>query len=170
MNAPGDFERHARGKKRKGGLHQRMARVAEDRDTPSALYMLLMTMLAPEAILSGVQCHQISVAAQRDLDGSKNDQIFNDLARLARLQRGQNLVRSVYTLLSKTTALPPPLQAPLPYKDGVHPAFILLPHRNCLLTCGTIKMYGKGKCFLTPTNYVSFGPQWMGILQCSTTL
>ena len=37
-------------------------------------------------------------------------------------------MRSVYTLLSKTTALPPPLQAPLPYKDGVHPAFILLPH------------------------------------------
>lgn len=127
MNAPGDFERHARGKKRKGGLHQRMARVAEDRDTPSALYMLLITMLA-QGILSGVQCHQISVAARRDLDGSKNDQIFNDLARLARLQRGQNLVRSVYTLLSKTTALPPPLQAPLPYKDGVHPAFILLPH------------------------------------------
>lgn len=95
--------------------------------TPSSLYMLLMTMLA-QGMLSDVQCHQIAVAAKKDLEGSASGHTFSGLARLAQLQRGQNLVRSVYTLLSKTTALPPPLQAPLPYKDGVHPAFILLPH------------------------------------------
>ena len=60
MNAPGDYERPTRGKKRKGGLHQRMARVAEELGTPSALYMLLMTMLA-QGMLSGAQGHQIAV-------------------------------------------------------------------------------------------------------------
>ena len=38
-----------------------------------------------------------------------------------------------------------------------------------LLTCGTIKMYGKGRCFLTQTSYVNFGTQWMAIQECSIT-
>ena len=164
MDAPGDYERPTRGKKRKGGLHQRMARVAEELCTPSALYMLLMTMLA-QGMLSGVQCHQIAVAAKKDLEGSASGHTFSGLARLAQLQRGQNLGRSVYTLLSKTTALPPPLQAPLPYTDGVHPAFILLPQE----LFAYMWMYGKGRCFLTQTSYVNFGTQWMAIQQCSIT-
>ena len=113
--------------KRKRGLHQRRAQAEENLDSRSALCTLLMTMLA-SGTMSGVKVHEIAQAAQNDLKKAVEGLKFNDLLRLAKLQRGSNLVRSVHGLLSKTSLVPHPLRAAMPYIDGVHETLVLLPH------------------------------------------
>lgn len=114
-------------KKRKGGLVQRMQRVEEDLQKDSALYGLLMTYLA-RGIISGVMTHSLAQAAAKDLTTVKEGYSLPDLEQMAKLSQGRNLIRQVHNQLNKTTILPAPFHCRIPYKDGVHPGSILLPH------------------------------------------
>ena len=114
-------------KKRKGGLVQRMQRVEEDLQKDSALYGLLMTYLA-QGIISGVMAHSLAQAAAKDLTTVKKGCSLPDLEQMAKLSQGRNLIWQVRSQLNKTTILPAPFHCPIPYKDGVHPGSILLPH------------------------------------------
>lgn len=116
-----------RGRKRKGGLHQRRAKVEDADAAPSALYLLLMTYLA-QGIMSGVQVHKIVQAAKRDIDNAKQGSQFPDLDQLASLQHGKKNIRSVYSMLAKSSPLPSPFHAPMPYTDGLQDSLLLLPH------------------------------------------
>jgi hypothetical protein len=96
-------------------------------DAPSALHVLLMTWLA-QGIMSGVQVHKIAQAAKRDIDMAKNGSRFPDLDQLANLQHGKHVIRSVHSMLAKSSPLPSPFRAPMPYTDGVQDSLLLLPH------------------------------------------
>ena len=119
-----------RGRKRKGGLHQRRARRARQddaADAPSALHALLMTWLA-QGIMSGVQVHKVAQAAKKDIVMAKNGSRFSDLDQLSSLQHGKHVIRSVHSMLAKSSPLPSPFHAPMPYTDGVQDSLLLLPH------------------------------------------
>lgn len=114
-------------KKRKGGAQQRMGRVAEDLQVESALQLLLMTYLA-QGLISGCMVHEISQAAFKDLDMARQGYSLPALEKMAKLAQGKNLVRQVYTELARTASLPRAFSCMFPYKDGNHPASVLLPH------------------------------------------
>ena len=116
-----------RGKKRKGGVQQRMEEANAELRQESAVCSLLMLMLA-QGILSGTVVHKISQAAAKDIEQAREGAIFPDLEKMARLKQGRNLVRSVHDALSKASSLPMPLTLEIPFKDGYHPSSILLPH------------------------------------------
>lgn len=114
-------------KRRKGGQQQRMKRSAEEMQKESALQALLMNYLA-QGIISGVMVHSIAQAAAKDLEAKNEGFSFPDLERLAYLQHGRNLVQQVHSRLRHSTDLPEPFACEIPYKDGLHPGSILLPH------------------------------------------
>lgn len=113
-------------KRRKGGQQQRLAAVAEESTEMSALHFLLMTLLA-QGILSGALCHNIAVAAQQDFMKIKEGKQLPDLAKLAKLKHGKNLVKSVYGNLKNASNLPAPFSVQIPYSDGTYAGDILLP-------------------------------------------
>ena len=114
-------------KRRKRGLLQRQEAARASVQEKSALHELLMTLLA-QGLLSGALCHSIAVAAKKDMDKIKEDKELADLEQLAGLKLGKNLVRSVYGDLKKSSNLPVPFPAEIPYKDATKPGHILLPH------------------------------------------
>ena len=114
-------------KRRKRGLLQRQEAARASVQEKSALHELLMTLLA-QGLLSGALCHSIAVAANKDMDKIKEDKELADLDQLAGLKLGTNLVRSVYGGLKKSSNLPVPFPAEIPYKDATKPGHILLPH------------------------------------------
>lgn len=122
-----EFEDPRRGKKRKGGVKQRMARAAEEMSRESALEVLLMTYLA-QGLISGAVAHSIAQAAATDLQHAREGYSFPALERLASLAQGRNLIRQVYNQLEKSSSLPNVFTCDIPYKGGIHPGSILLPH------------------------------------------
>ena len=86
-----------------------------------------MTFLA-QGLLSGALCHSIAVAAKNDMDKIKEDKELPDLDQLAGLKLGKSLIKSVYGNLKKSSNLPAPFPAEIPYKDATKPGYILLPH------------------------------------------
>lgn len=149
-----------RGKRRKGGQQQRLAKVEREHESSSALYALLMTWLA-KGILSGVQVHQLAVAAKKDIAGAVEGLQYNDLAKLAQLLHGKNLVKSVHALMARVSPLPSPLQVPLPYKDGLHDAYILLPHEIFAYMLEHQKVW-KAKFLADPTRLKDFWKSMQG--------
>lgn len=104
-----------------------MKRSAEETEKESALQVLLMTYLA-QGIISGVMVHSIAQAAAKDLEASREGFSLPALDRLAHLKHGRNLVQQVHSTLRRSTDLPEPFTCEIPYKDGLHPGSMLLPH------------------------------------------
>ena len=85
-----------KGKKRKlGGVQQRLARADQAVQDESAVHAVLMLLIA-KGIMSGVLAHEIAQAAQRDVQGARDGKVFPDLDKLANLEQGRNLIRSVH--------------------------------------------------------------------------
>jgi hypothetical protein len=122
-----EFEDTRASKKRKGGVHQRMKRAAEEMTRESALQALLMTYLA-QGLISGAMVHAVAQAAAQDLQGAREGYTFPAFEKLASLQHSRNLIRQVYYGLTNLSSLPMPFTCQIPYKDGIHPGSILLPH------------------------------------------
>ena len=117
-----------KGKKRKlGGVQQRLARADQAVQDESAVHAVLMLLIA-KGIMSGVLAHEIAQAAQRDVQGARDGKVFPDLDKLANLEQGRNLIRSVHDRLRRQSTLPEPVKVAMPYTDGLHEALILLPH------------------------------------------
>ena len=116
------------GKKRKvGGLQQRLARADEAATEESAVHAVLMLLIA-KGIMSGVLAHEIAQAAQRDVQGAREGKKIPDLEKLASIEQGRNLLRSVHDRLRRQSTLPEPVKVAMPYTDGLQEAHILLPH------------------------------------------
>ena len=122
-----EFEDTRASKKRKGGVHQRMKRAAEEMTRESALQALLMTYLA-QGLISGAMVHAVAQAAAQDLQGAREGYTFPAFEKLASLQHSRNLIRQVYYGLTNLSSLPMPFTCQIPYKDGIHPGSILLAH------------------------------------------
>ena len=114
-------------KRRRRGILQRQVAARSSAQEKSALHELLMTFLA-QGLLSGALCHSIAVAAKKDMDRIKEDKELPDLDQLAGLKLSKSLLRSVYGNLKKSSNLPAPFPAEIPYKDATKPGYILLPH------------------------------------------
>eukprot|EP00438_Fugacium_kawagutii_P010151 Skav200440 [mRNA] locus=scaffold559:16017:17858:- [translate_table: standard] len=109
------------------GQQQRLAAQREETTQDSAVHALLMLLIA-KGIMSGVLAHQIAVACKKDFELCKRGYNFPDLDRLANLKEGRNLIRSVHATLEKSTTLPAPMKASVPYTDGLAEGHFLLPH------------------------------------------
>ena len=155
-----EFEDPRRGKKRKGGVKQRMARAAEEMSRESALEVLLMTYLA-QGLISGAVAHSIAQAAATDLQHAREGYSFPALERLASLAQGRNLIRQVYNQLEKSSSLPNVFTCDIPYKGGIHPGSILLPHELLRISL-TIRIFGNRVSYQTKQNLKSFGENLMG--------
>lgn len=104
-----------------------MARAEETIRQTSALHALLMENFA-RGLMSGQLVHRIAQAAQKDIESTKDGFQMPDLEHLAKLQRADNVTRSVHRMLSKSSELSLPLYVPMRYSDGLHDTSILLPH------------------------------------------
>ena len=116
-----------RGKKRKGGVQQRLGQAQQELKQESAVFLLLMNLFA-KGMISGVLAHKIAKATKEDLEAAREGKEFPDLEQLANLQEGKNVARSVHNTLAKTSSLPSPLKVEMPYSDGLSQAHVLLPH------------------------------------------
>lgn len=114
-------------KRRRRGQQQRIANQREAMVKESAAHALLMALIA-QGIMSGVLAHKIAVACKTDLEACKEGFTFPELYKLANLQQGRNLIRSVHTALAKSTMVPEPMKVPMPYTTGIGEAHFLLPH------------------------------------------
>lgn len=72
-------------KRRRGGLWQRRQAQQEENQCPSVLFSLLMVMFA-KGILSGAQVHELAVAAQTDLDRTRDGKQVTKLNEIAKLK------------------------------------------------------------------------------------
>ena len=86
-----------------------------------------MTYLA-QGLISGAMAHAVAQAAAQDLQGAREGFTFPALEKLASLQHSRNLIRQVYYGLANMSSLPMPFTCQIPYKAGIHPGSILLPH------------------------------------------
>ena len=122
-----DAEPERKGRKRRRGTQSRLAQAEKEVQQESAVCALLMTLFA-QGLMSGVLCHKVAQAAQKDIREGKAGGEFPDLDRLANLKQGKNLKRSVHGILAKSATWPMPMKVQMPYVDGEHFAHILLPH------------------------------------------
>lgn len=161
-----EFEDTRASKKRKGGVHQRMKRAAEEMTRESALQALLMTYLA-QGLISGAMVHAVAQAAAQDLQGAREGYTFPAFEKLASLQHSRNLIRQVYYGLTNLSSLPMPFTCQIPYKAGIHPGSILLPHELFAAFFENSNFWHKNAQSILPCqqNFKSFGTNLMGILQ-----
>lgn len=120
--------RYGAKRKRPGpsGQQQRLAAQREELAKESAVHALLMLLIA-KGIMSGVLAHQVAVACKKDLEACKEGYDFPDLYKLANLKQGRNLIRSVHSSLERSTNMPAPMKASVPYRDGLAEGHFLLP-------------------------------------------
>ena len=109
-------------KKRRGGLHQRLAAADRELEMKSSLYSLLMLHYA-KGLMSGALVHSIAVAAQKDLDNQKEGYKIIDLQKITHLKHGK--------IWGHQADLPDPFEVDIPMQaSSPHcpSASILLPH------------------------------------------
>ena len=132
-------------KKRKGGLHQRLAKAEEEQECQSALYALLMIQFA-KGLMSGALIHSIATAAQQDLENVAQGFKITELKKIASLVHAKNLGPSLTTMMAKESNLPDPLQVHIPMKGSVDytpSAAILLPHEYFAAMCQKDEAWAK---------------------------
>ena len=138
--------------KRRGGLHQRLAKSAREQQCQSALYELLMIHFA-KGEMSGALVHTIAKAAQKDLENAASGLKITQLQKIASLEHARNLGPSLTRMMSKESTLPDPLQVHIPMKgcaDDTPSAALLLPHE--IFASMYHKDQGWEKCILPEPN------------------
>ena len=132
-------------KKRRGGLHQRLAAADRELEMKSSLYSLLMLHYAKGLMSGGELVHSIAVAAQKDLDNQKEGYKIIDLQKITHLKHGKNLGPSLTRMMAREADLPDPFEVDIPMQaSSPHcpSASILLPHEFFAA------MYQKGNAFV----------------------
>ena len=114
-------------KKRRGGLHQRLAAANRELELKSSLYSLLMLHYGG-GLMSGALVHSIAVAAQKDLDKQKDGYKITDLQKIAPLKRGKKFGPSLTRMMAKEADLPNPFEVDIQCKEAANIA-LLLPYR-----------------------------------------
>lgn len=122
-----DQGKKPRFKRKHGGNRQRLQKAKMAKAKESALYALLMNLMAL-GFLSPTTCHKVAQAAAKDINDARNGFEFSDLEGLASVVHGKNVLGRLERMLKQQSDLPLPLKTDMQFIDGPGEAHIMLPH------------------------------------------